>query len=330
MVVLGGVTRLTKSGLSIVEWQPLAGAVPPLSQADWETLFARYRETPQYQKVFADLGLEGFKSIFWWEYAHRLLGRLIGLFFFLPYLYFLIKRRLTTPLAWKLAGLLVLGGLQGAMGWFMVKSGLVDDPRVSHFRLTAHLGLALLIFSIEFWLALELIQGKDSTKKENIPFARRRLRFPHGPVGRHGGGPARRARLQHLPAHERQAVSPKSSGCSSPGGGTSSGTWRRCSSCTAADFWAAARAGSLAALVAGTPLTGETAAYHSCSACSRCQAALGIATLLLAVPVPARRRAPGRRRPAARLRALGRLRRAAPAQPVSTAAFAPNNARLGK
>src|SRR6185369_9194744 len=156
MVVVGGITRLTESGLSIVEWQPIVGALPPLQQADWEALFAQYRETPQYQKVFSEIGLEGFKSIFWWEYAHRLLGRTIGLVFLLPFSFFLFKKKLSKPLAWKLGGLFVLGGLQGAMGWYMVKSGLVDDPRVSHFRLTAHLGLALLIFGAMQWVAMSL------------------------------------------------------------------------------------------------------------------------------------------------------------------------------
>ncbi|HEY6823489.1 MAG TPA: COX15/CtaA family protein, partial [Steroidobacteraceae bacterium] len=108
IVVVGGITRLTESGLSITEWQPLVGAVPPLQQSDWETLFARYRETPQYRKVFSEIGLEGFKSIFWWEYTHRLLGRAIGLVFLLPFLYFLARGKLPKPLAWKLAGLLVL------------------------------------------------------------------------------------------------------------------------------------------------------------------------------------------------------------------------------
>jgi cytochrome c oxidase assembly protein subunit 15 len=159
MVVVGGITRLTESGLSIVEWQPLVGALPPLSQADWEALFAKYRETPQFQKVFSEIGLDGFKSIFWWEYAHRLLGRTIGLVFLLPFVYFLLKKKIQGDLVWKLWCLFVLGALQGAMGWYMVQSGLVDDPRVSHFRLTAHLGLALLIFSVEFWLALELLKG---------------------------------------------------------------------------------------------------------------------------------------------------------------------------
>ncbi|MBI1943137.1 MAG: COX15/CtaA family protein [Betaproteobacteria bacterium] len=157
VVVVGGLTRLTESGLSIVEWQPLAGALPPLSQADWELLFDKYRATPQFQKVFGAMTLEGFKGIFWLEYTHRLLGRLIGLVFFLPYVFFLVKRQIQGILAWQLAGVFLLGALQGALGWYMVQSGLVDDPRVSHFRLTAHLGLALLIFAAEFWIALGLL-----------------------------------------------------------------------------------------------------------------------------------------------------------------------------
>jgi cytochrome c oxidase assembly protein subunit 15 len=157
IVVVGGVTRLTRSGLSIVEWQPLIGALPPLSEAHWQELFAKYRQTPEFRLVNFDMTLEGFKTIFWWEYAHRLLGRLIGLVFFLPLLYFLWKGKIDKPLAWKLFGIFLLGGLQGALGWFMVKSGLVDDPRVSHFRLTAHLGVALAIFAAQFWIALGLL-----------------------------------------------------------------------------------------------------------------------------------------------------------------------------
>jgi heme a synthase len=168
-VVVGGITRLTHSGLSITEWQPLVGALPPLSQADWEALFARYRASPQFLKVFPDMGLAGFKGIFWWEYAHRLLGRVIGLVFLLPALYFYFRKKLTQPLAWKLAGLFVLGGLQGALGWYMVQSGLVDDPRVSHFRLTAHLGLALVIFAAEFWLALDLLDSSQRKKRNIFP-----------------------------------------------------------------------------------------------------------------------------------------------------------------
>lgn len=167
VVLVGGVTRLTRSGLSIVEWQPLVGIVPPLSSADWEALFAKYRATPEFRLVNFDMTLEGFKSIFWWEYVHRLLARLIGLVFLLPYLFFLAKRKLDRPLAWKLGGIFLLGALQGAMGWAMVQSGLVDDPKVNPVRLTLHLGLALAIFSAELWLALQLV----SRKSEFHPFA---------------------------------------------------------------------------------------------------------------------------------------------------------------
>src|SRR5688500_11237931 len=157
IVLVGGITRLTRSGLSIVEWQPLIGAVPPLSHADWEALFAKYRETPEFRLVNFDMTLEGFKGIFWWEYIHRALARGIGLVFLLPYLYFLLRRKLDKPLAWKLAGIFVLGALQGAMGWIMVQSGLVDDPKVNPVRLSLHLGIALAIFAAELWLALELL-----------------------------------------------------------------------------------------------------------------------------------------------------------------------------
>jgi cytochrome c oxidase assembly protein subunit 15 len=170
-VVVGGVTRLTRSGLSIVEWQPLIGVLPPLSAADWQLLFDKYRLTPEFQKVNPGMGLEGFKSIFWWEYAHRLLGRLIGVAFFLPYLLFLIKGKIRGTLAWQLAGVFLLGALQGALGWYMVQSGLVSEPRVSHFRLTAHLGLALLIFSLMFWRALDLLFPGRKTDRRGVAVA---------------------------------------------------------------------------------------------------------------------------------------------------------------
>jgi cytochrome c oxidase assembly protein subunit 15 len=163
MVVLGGVTRLTHSGLSIVEWQPLVGAIPPLTERDWIALFEKYRQTPEYQKVNAGMTLAGFKGIFWLEYFHRLLGRLIGIVFFVPLLYFLLRRIIDRALAWKLAGIFLLGALQGAMGWYMVKSGLVDDPRVSQFRLTAHLALAFLIYAAMLWTALTLLTPQRLT-----------------------------------------------------------------------------------------------------------------------------------------------------------------------
>ena len=158
MIVVGGVTRLTHSGLSITEWQPIVGTLPPLSAADWEGAFAKYQATPEYQQVNKGMALSEFRGIFWWEYFHRLLGRLIGAAFLLPFLWFAVRRRIPPGYGWKLAGIFVLGGAQGAMGWYMVKSGLVDDPRVSQFRLTAHLGLAFVIFGAMFWVALSLLR----------------------------------------------------------------------------------------------------------------------------------------------------------------------------
>ena len=157
MVVLGGVTRLTRSGLSIVEWQPITGAIPPLTETQWLEIFAQYRETPEYQSVNAGMDLAGFKGIFWLEYFHRLLGRLIGLAFLLPFLYFLARKQIGRALAPKLWLLFALGAAQGLLGWLMVKSGLVDVPRVSPYRLTAHLGLAVLIYGAVLWVALGLL-----------------------------------------------------------------------------------------------------------------------------------------------------------------------------
>jgi cytochrome c oxidase assembly protein subunit 15 len=156
MVVVGGVTRLTHSGLSITEWQPIVGMLPPFTAADWTDAFTKYQATPEFRDVNHRMSLDDFKRIYWWEYFHRLLGRAIGLAFLLPYLWFLSRGRIPRGLAWPLACLFLLGGLQGAVGWFMVQSGLVDDPRVSQFRLTAHLGLAFAIFAAMFWIALSL------------------------------------------------------------------------------------------------------------------------------------------------------------------------------
>jgi cytochrome c oxidase assembly protein subunit 15 len=157
MVVVGGVTRLTHSGLSIVEWQPILGTLPPVSDAQWLDTFDKYKLTPEYRKVNQGMGLDAFKGIFWWEYFHRLLGRMIGFVFLVPLLWFWWRGRIDRPLALKLAGIFVLGGLQGAMGWYMVKSGLVDDPRVSQYRLTAHLSIALAIYAAMLWTALGLL-----------------------------------------------------------------------------------------------------------------------------------------------------------------------------
>jgi cytochrome c oxidase assembly protein subunit 15 len=171
LVSVGGVTRLTRSGLSIVEWQPLIGVLPPLSDGAWQELFAKYRETPEYRTVNAAMDLEGFKRIFWWEYAHRLLARVVGLAFLLPLLWFQFRKALEPLLAWKLWGVFALGALQGAMGWWMVKSGLVDDPKVSPVRLMAHLGLALTLFSAELWIALGLLRPHGRRRALALPVA---------------------------------------------------------------------------------------------------------------------------------------------------------------
>ena len=159
MVVLGGATRLTRSGLSIVEWQPIIGTLPPLTSADWEELFHKYRQTPEYRNVNPGMDLDGFKGIFWLEYFHRLLGRLIGVAYLLPFLYFAWRRALAPPLILKLGGIFLLGAAQGALGWFMVASGLIDDPRVSHYRLTAHLALAFAIYAGMLWIVLDLLNA---------------------------------------------------------------------------------------------------------------------------------------------------------------------------
>jgi cytochrome c oxidase assembly protein subunit 15 len=167
MVILGGVTRLTGSGLSMVEWDPIFGVIPPLDQASWEAVFAKYRESPEYRKINAGMDLEGFKSIYWFEFSHRILGRSIGTVFLLPFLYFLLRRRLTRRLAPRLAFAFVLGGLQGLLGWYMVKSGLIDNPHVSQYRLTAHLGLALLIYAYLMWILFDLLFGHDAASSSD-------------------------------------------------------------------------------------------------------------------------------------------------------------------
>lgn len=157
MVILGGVTRLTGSGLSMVEWDPLFGFIPPLNETAWQEVFAKYRTSPEYQKVNVNMDLHGFKSIYWFEFGHRVLGRTIGMVFLLPFLYFLLRGMLSRPLIPRLAFAFVLGGLQGVLGWYMVKSGLVDRPHVSQYRLAAHLGLALAIYAWLLWLLFDLL-----------------------------------------------------------------------------------------------------------------------------------------------------------------------------
>lgn len=163
MVVVGGITRLTESGLSMVRWEPISGIVPPLNDAQWQAEFDAYKAYPEYQKVNRGMSLGEFKAIFFWEYLHRVLGRLIGLAFALPLLWFAVRRAIPPGYGPRLTGLLVLGGLQGAVGWWMVASGLIDRPDVAHDRLAVHLTLALLIFAALIWTALDLRGEASST-----------------------------------------------------------------------------------------------------------------------------------------------------------------------
>lgn len=158
MVVVGGITRLTESGLSITEWHPISGAIPPLTPADWDHAFMLYQATPQYRQVAGPAGmtLAGFKFIFFWEWVHRLLGRILGLVFFVGASWFAIRRAVPAGFGWRLVALFVLGGLQGAVGWFMVVSGLEGRTEVSPYRLSAHLLFALFLFAALIWTALDL------------------------------------------------------------------------------------------------------------------------------------------------------------------------------
>jgi cytochrome c oxidase assembly protein subunit 15 len=167
MVVLGGLTRLTGSGLSMVKWEPVSGVLPPMSQDQWTEVFALYQEYPEYRLKNLGMSLDEFRSIFWLEYAHRLLGRLIGIIFFFPLVFFIFTGRVSRPLIPKLVLMFALGGLQGLLGWYMVKSGLVQDPHVSQYRLTAHLGLALLIYAYMFWVALDLLYPPDTRSRSD-------------------------------------------------------------------------------------------------------------------------------------------------------------------
>ena len=153
MVVLGGATRLTNSGLSMVEWEPIMGWIPPLSEADWQAKFEAYKQFPEYQKLNRGMTLAGFKQIFWLEFWHRVLGRLLGFAFAVPFAVFLVRRAIDRPLVPRLLLIFALGASQGVLGWLMVASGLVDHPDVSHYRLTAHFGLAVIIYGTILWTA---------------------------------------------------------------------------------------------------------------------------------------------------------------------------------
>jgi cytochrome c oxidase assembly protein subunit 15 len=168
MVVVGGATRLTDSGLSITEWQPLLGAIPPLNEADWLAAFDKYKAIPEYSIVNAGMSLEAFKAIYWWEWTHRFLGRFIGIAFALPFLFFWFMGKLRGGFALKLLGVLALGGLQGAIGWYMVKSGLVDRIDVSQYRLALHLLTAFSILALLVWLSLEAGPASERVRLRTV------------------------------------------------------------------------------------------------------------------------------------------------------------------
>ena len=162
MVVLGGVTRLTDSGLSMVRWEPISGMLPPLNQAGWQAEFDHYRQYPEYQKINAGMSLGEFKRIFYFEYAHRMLGRLIGFAFAIGFVWLWIRKHLSRPLVPHLIAMFVLGGLQGLLGWYMVKSGLVEIPHVSQYRLAAHLGLAISVYLYMLWVLFKLLESRSA------------------------------------------------------------------------------------------------------------------------------------------------------------------------
>jgi cytochrome c oxidase assembly protein subunit 15 len=157
MVVLGGVTRLTGSGLSMVDWRPIMGWLPPLNDVEWQRSFEMYQQSPEFQKINSHMDVSAFKSIFWLEFLHRLLGRTIGLVFAIPFIYFLVRGYIAKREWPKYLMMFVLGGLQGVLGWYMVKSGLIDNPHVSQYRLTAHLLAAFMIYAYMFWVAMSLL-----------------------------------------------------------------------------------------------------------------------------------------------------------------------------
>jgi len=171
MVVVGGITRLTHSGLSISNYKLISGTIPPINDVEWQSAFDLYKQYPEYKKLNNQFTLQDFKDIYFWEWLHRVIGRFIGLVFLIPFLYFLVTKQLSKPTIKKTSILLCLGAFQGVLGWYMVKSGLVDNPDVSHYRLAAHLTTAFITFAYTFWVALDLV----FTQKKEIDMSLRNL-----------------------------------------------------------------------------------------------------------------------------------------------------------
>jgi cytochrome c oxidase assembly protein subunit 15 len=171
MILVGGATRLTDSGLSITEWKPIMGALPPLNDQDWADAFAKYKQIPEYKLINKGMSLAAFKTIFWWEWGHRFLGRIIGFAFFIPFVLFWWQGRFPGGLLRRLAVIFVLGGLQGALGWYMVMSGLVDRVDVSQYRLAAHLGLAVALMGWIFWIACDPERSNAARRRKGVGLA---------------------------------------------------------------------------------------------------------------------------------------------------------------
>lgn len=168
MVMVGGATRLTESGLSMVNWHPVTGVLPPLSDEAWQAELANYRASPEYQQINKGMSVDEFKQIYWWEWGHRLMGRILGLAFLIPLIWFWRREQIPSGYKPRLVGLFFLGGLQGLLGWYMVKSGLVDVPEVSQYRLAAHLMTAMLLFAVLLWTALDMVRPVPSGSSKKL------------------------------------------------------------------------------------------------------------------------------------------------------------------
>jgi cytochrome c oxidase assembly protein subunit 15 len=294
IVVIGGITRLTESGLSITEWQPVEGVLPPLGAAQWQEAFDKYKAIPQYRAIHADMSLAAFKQIFFWEYLHRLWARLIGVVFAVPFLYFLLRGRILWRLAPRLAGLFVLGGLQGALGWYMVRSGLAGRIEVSQYRLAAHLAAAVIIYAATLWVALDLLLPRAAPAPDRRQRWLRRgatavlaLVFLTLIAGAFVAGLRAGYIDNTFPLMEGSFLP--------PGYAPLTPLWRSWfEDPTTAQFdhrllaeltWAAAVALWLWSLRLALP-AGARAALLTLAAVATLQAALGISTLLLVVPLP--------------------------------------------
>jgi heme a synthase len=291
MVVLGGATRLTESGLSMVEWKPLT-VLPPLTAEQWQTEFSNYQQFPEFQKKNGWMTLADFKSIYWLEYSHRLWGRLIGAVFLLPFLWFFYRRAVDRPLAWKLGGLFILGGLQGALGWFMVASGLQDRPDVSQYRLAAHLITAFILYGALIWVALDLFGANRQRSAHDSHFARLALMLPIAVLIVATAG----AFVAGLDAGLTYNTFPLMDGRLVPAGALAQEPWYAnfFENVATVQFEHRLLAVALVVFVAAIWLRARRAELgrrgrrltHAVGAMTIIQAALGISTLLLVVPVP--------------------------------------------